>query len=62
MEWLVNNESVRLWKEAYYSHLPEGTDKSHKNLRQDSQFPGQDLNWEPSKYKSEALSFEHLSR
>jgi hypothetical protein len=44
--------------EALSRHLPEGTEKSHENLSQDSQYPNRDSNQELTGYKSEALLLE----
>jgi hypothetical protein len=34
-------------------HLPGGTEKTHKNISQDSHYPGRDLNPETSEYEAE---------
>lgn len=41
-------------------HLPQGTDKNHKNHNQDSQSPGRESSPTPPKYQVEMLTIQSL--
>jgi hypothetical protein len=47
----IGDEAVQL----LYCHLPGRTEKTMKNLNQDSLCPGQDFKWAFFEYKSEVL-------
>jgi hypothetical protein len=58
----VNDELERIWKwpwpniKVLYQNSPGATEKKHKNLGQNSWFPGQDLNLGPPKYERRVLT------
>jgi len=64
VEWLENDEQVRIWKEvvmAYWKHCPniclDGMKKTLENLSQDSQRPTQYLNQHLSNFWMQVQNF-----
>jgi hypothetical protein len=52
----MRKEAVVAWFKVLSRHLPGRTEENHKNLSQDSWFPGRDLNPGPPEYETGVLT------